>query len=44
VKEQCKVEISNRSAALENVGDVDFNNAWESIADDMKGFATEIVV
>jgi hypothetical protein len=36
-KEQYRVEISNRFAALENLdGDVDINRAWETIRENIK--------
>jgi hypothetical protein len=36
-KEQCRVEISNRFAALENLdAEVDINRAWETIRETIK--------
>jgi hypothetical protein len=43
-KEQYRVEISNRFAALENLDDdddVDINRAWETIREDIKISAKE---
>jgi hypothetical protein len=37
VKEKYQVEMSNRFAALENLGEsFDINNAWESIRENIK--------
>jgi hypothetical protein len=39
VKEQYRVEISNRFANLENLGtEVDVNKAWETIREKYKNF------
>jgi hypothetical protein len=44
-KEQYRVEISNRFAALENLDDeVDINTAWESIRENIKISAKQILV
>jgi uncharacterized FlaG/YvyC family protein len=42
VRKQYQIEITNRSAALENVSeDEDINKAWESIKENIKISATE---
>jgi hypothetical protein len=41
-RKQYRIEITNRSAALENVSDdEDINRAWESIKDNIKTSAKE---
>jgi hypothetical protein len=40
-KEQYRVEISNRSAALENLeAEVDINRAWETIGENIRWLQT----
>jgi hypothetical protein len=42
VKEKYRVEISNRFAALESLGEsFDINNAWESIRENIKTSAKD---
>jgi len=42
IKKQCQTEISNRSAALENLSDCeDINRAWENIKENIKTSAKE---
>ena len=42
VRKQCQIEISNKSAALENVSDSeDINRAWQNIKENIKISAKE---
>ena len=42
VRKQYQIDITNRSAALENVSeDEDINRAWENIKENIKTSATE---
>jgi hypothetical protein len=42
VRKQCRIEITNRIAAFENISDdEDINRAWESIIDNIKTSAKE---